>query len=222
MSIKIGLSMRVMYPNNYIEPRDAISHDWINFLLLNDFEVVLIPNCGDKVTKFLDSNNINRIILTNGNDISNDDNNNELSNISELRDYTENLMIEWAIENDIAILGVCRGAQLINLFYGGSLTHNLEKNHIAINHNVNICDDITSNYFGKLYFETNSYHKHGIYKHNLAQGLTPFAISEDGIIEGYYNNSKILSIQWHPERKFSNNPYNKLVPLKFLLNGPWW
>ena len=53
--------------------------------------------------------------------------------ISEQRDYTEKLMIKWAIKNDIPILGVCRGAQLINLFYGGSLSYNLEKNHIAKN-----------------------------------------------------------------------------------------
>ena len=214
--------MRVMHPKDYTEPRDAISHDWINFLLMNDFEIVLIPNCADMVTKFLDINRVNKIILTNGNDINDVDNYNELSNISEIRDYTENLIIKWAINNDTDLLGVCRGAQLINLFYGGTLTHNLDDNHVAINHNVSICDDKTSNYFGKNSFLTNSYHKHGIYKENLANGLTPFAISEDGIVEGYYNNSKILSIQWHPERKFSENHYNNLIPLEFLLNGPWW
>ena len=74
MSIKIGISMRVMHPKDYTEPRDAISHDWINFLLMNDFEIVLIPNCADMVTKFLDINRVNKIILTNGNDINDVDN----------------------------------------------------------------------------------------------------------------------------------------------------
>ena len=222
MSINIGITMRVVNATSYNEPRDAISHDWVEFLFSNNLKFTLIPNCGDTVTKFLDINRVNKIILTNGNDINDNDNYNDLSNISEIRDYTENLIIKWAINNDIDLLGVCRGAQLINLFYGGTLTHNLKHNHVAINHNVSICDDKTSNYFSKNSFITNSYHKHGIYKENLAKGLTPFAISEDGIVEGYYNNSKILSIQWHPERKFSNNHYNSSIPLEFLLNGPWW
>ena len=53
MSIRVGITMRVVNAVRYFEPRDSISHDWIGLLIENDLEFVLIPNCGDQVSKFL-------------------------------------------------------------------------------------------------------------------------------------------------------------------------
>ena len=70
---------------------------------------------------------------------------------------------------------------------------------------------------------TNSYHNQGITSENLGNGLVPFAITDDGIIEGFYvRDEPILAIQWHPERKLSNNHFNNQIPIDFLINGAWW
>ena len=223
MSIKVGITMRVVNADNYIEPRDAISHDWIDFFYDNNLEFVLIPNCGQDVINFIEVNEVNTIILSNGNDLY-DNNSKEIQkNISEKRDLTEKFIFKWVQKNNVNCLGVCRGLQLINLIYGGRLNYNLNEKHVGKNHLVNICDPISQNYFNESSFIVNSYHNQGIHKNNLAERLTPFAISDDEIIEGFYDKSKnFLAIQWHPERKLEGNDFNNKMPVDFLINGPWW
>ncbi len=58
---------------------------------------------------------LNLIILQGGNDIF--DSSKEIKN----RNDNENLIIKFAIANNIPLLGVCRGMQLINLYFGGKI-----------------------------------------------------------------------------------------------------
>ena len=58
MSISVGITMRVVNALNYNEPRDAISHDWINLFINENLKPVLIPNCGDEVEQFLQMNRL--------------------------------------------------------------------------------------------------------------------------------------------------------------------
>ena len=158
MSIRVGITMRVVNAVRYFEPRDAISHDWIGLLTENDFEFVLIPNCGDQVNKFLQLNNIQALILSNGNDIYDENAVVPLKNVSEIRDFTERNILTWAKNNDIRTLGVCRGLQLINVIYGGTIEYGLGKNHIGKTHRVKINDILTQKHFNTKSFMTNSYH----------------------------------------------------------------
>ena len=223
MSINIGITMRVVNAASYNEPRDAISHDWLKFLFSNNLNFTLIPNCGDNVEKFLSMNNINFIILTNGNDVNDVNNQDKLNNVSSIRDNTENNIITWAINNNKSILAVCRGFQLINMYYGGTINYNLGDTHIAKNHRIEICDDISRSYFKKDSFLSNSYHNNGVKNENLADNLIPFAMTEDKFVEGFYVRDKqILAIQWHPERKLKNHTFYNLMAVNFINKGPWW
>ena len=223
MSIRVGITMRVVNAVRYFEPRDAISHDWIGLLTENDLEFVLIPNCGDQVSRFLQLNNIQALILSNGNDIYDENAVISLKNVSEIRDFTERNILTWAKNNYIKTLGVCRGLQLINVIYGGTIEYGLGKDHIGKTHRVKIIDRLTQKHFNTKSFMTNSYHDQGITSDNLANGLVPFAITDDGIIEGFYvRDEPILAIQWHPERKMINSHFNNQIPIDFLINGAWW
>jgi len=44
------------------------------------------------------------------------------SNVAPERDAFERTLLEFAIEHELPVLGVCRGAQLINVHFGGSLS----------------------------------------------------------------------------------------------------
>ena len=125
MSIRVGISMRVVNALGYNEPRDAISHDWVDLLINNNLEFVLIPNCGDRVSDFLETIKIQALILSNGNDIDDKSNKTNIDNISKKRDLTEYGILKWARNNNIKTLGVCRGLQLINIIYGGTLKYKL-------------------------------------------------------------------------------------------------
>lgn len=132
-----------------------------------------------------------------------------------------------AIEENKPILGICRGMQLINIYYGGSLYEDLPSqfsNSVSHRygpdgfayHNVNFKE--ISRLYEKLGGEksrqVNSMHHEGI--RNLADGLMVTAISDDGLIEAienpYYNNF-MMGVQWHPE--YSDGELDELSKLIF-------
>ena len=182
MSIKVGITMRVVNALSYNEPRDAISHDWVELLLSNNLKFILIPNCGDKVIDFLELNKVQAIILSNGNDIYDENIGVTLEDVSKKRDLTEKSILRWAINNNIKTLGICRGFQLINVIYGGTLEYSLGDSHVGKTHRVNINGSTTQKYFNTKSIITNSFHNQGIRIENLAEGLIPFATADDGII----------------------------------------
>lgn len=130
------------------------------------------------------------------------------------RDTFELKVIEKAMKKRLPILAICRGHQLINIYYKGSLifdlmeTRNVE--HERISESENRLHDITVLKDTLLYkimktdsaIVTSSHHQA---VDQLGEGLMINAKSDDGIIEGIeYSDKKdkpfFLGIQWHPER----------------------
>ena len=121
------------------------------------------------------------------------------------REESDWLVIPSFMERKRPILGICRGLQLLNVYFGGTLVGDLgEENHRhnGVNgadnaHSVNVCSD---NILQQLYdrqFRVNSYHHQGISV--LAPGFQPLCTAEDGLVEAI-SRDKILAVQWHPER----------------------
>lgn len=104
------------------------------------------------------------------------------------------------------VLGICRGHQVINVFFGGSLIQNLPT---AERHKrKNDADEIhltraeTGSFLAELYgtrFPVNSAHHQGI--DALGTGLAAVQFADDGVIEGIRHESlPVFGVQWHPER----------------------
>lgn len=105
------------------------------------------------------------------------------------------------------VLGICRGMQLINIYFGGSLHQDLSTRDIHTRKNDN--DSIHSvksveegNLFEKFYgktFNINSAHHQGAKK--LGKGLKEVLRSEDGVCEAVIHEElPIIATQFHPER----------------------
>jgi putative glutamine amidotransferase len=173
--------------------------------------------------KYLDFSDA--LILQGGNDICPSlykQINQTAKNVTQFRDVFELALIEIALQKDIPILGICRGMQMLNIFFGGSLHQNLDstrwnkhlvfkendKNKLVINHDK--IHDIEYDKKGNLFkwvkkykTKVNSEHHQGI--DILANNLQLEAFSEDGLIEAFSgNNGKILGLQWHPELDLSD------------------
>ena len=65
----IGMSMRITENSSYVEYRDSISHDWVNYLNKYDISPLLIPNNLANINQFLNSVDISGIIITGGDSI---------------------------------------------------------------------------------------------------------------------------------------------------------
>jgi len=207
MSVKIGISLRVVSATNYLENRDALSHDWTNFLEKIGVIPILIPNNFSNIQLFLDELNLDGLILSGG------------DNIGEYpeRDDTENFLLKYAINKKIPVLGICRGMQLINTFYGGSVIETSDKKHVKINHQINLSEPIKGNIIS-----VNSYHNNILTSDSIGNNLKSFATCDfDNTIEGIIHESnKIIGIMWHPER--SQDDFNKELIIKVFLENTFW
>ena len=101
------------------------------------------------------------------------------------------------------ILGVCRGLQILNVAFGGTLIQHLPhaENHTGRDHDVTH-EIRASGVLRQLYgerFTANSRHHQAVDR--PGRGLTPIAFSSDGVIEGMAHDTlPVLGVQFHPER----------------------
>lgn len=114
------------------------------------------------------------------------------------RDIEELALIRAFCSNAKPILGICRGIQALNIFFGGTLLQHIP-GHSNTSHFVRtVSGTCTASLTGR-FFKTNSYHHQAIDR--LGQNLYAAAYSNDGIVEAVEHRSlPILGVQWHPER----------------------
>ena len=121
-------------------------------------------------------------------------------------------MCKNAIKNNIPVLGICGGEQLLNVVYGGSLVQDIKMdlrtsiNHEQTNprdqtsHGVNIIQNTKlEKIIKQKTIKVNSAHHQAVKE--VGKGLTINALAEDGVIEGIEDKNKdfCMGIQWHPE-----------------------
>ena len=203
--MKIGISMRIVTAQDYFETRDAISHDWIDLANRLNASIVLIPNKLEEISELI--SNLDLMVLSGGEDISDRftgiaDFPTSAINEKEFRDIQEIKIIDICIEKKIPILGVCRGMQVINLYFGGKLRKIDEAKHVAVNHKIDYVKSAAID-TSDLPKTVNSFHKLGISPVDLGQDLFPFAHSGDGLIEALkHKDIGVWGVMWHPERYF--------------------
>lgn len=110
-----------------------------------------------------------------------------------------------ALNRDVPLLGICRGAQFINAALGGSLyqdtpsqmpaavSHCMKSPYDRYWHKVSLMPDIPLSVMIKATaLQVNSYHHQGI--RDLSFQLCPMAYSPDGLVEAFYHSSKKVHV----------------------------
>ncbi len=121
-------------------------------------------------------------------------------------------LLRLAFRKGIPILGICKGCQLINVRFGGTLyqdislcgdkgtVHEPKQRDVPFSHTVRLQKESKLHeIFGSEALEVNSFHHQGI--DLLGRGLVATAICDDGFIEAVEQKggSWCVGVQWHPE-----------------------
>lgn len=201
----IGVTTRlasIERPNGR-EMRDSLDVNWHKFLraALPDEIFLPLPNLGAEIGRILAALPFSGFIFSGG------------ENWGEYprRDQTEAKIFAWAEKRDLPVLGVCRGAQTINLLMGGSTAP--VHGHVG-RHKVAIKTPPAGwNYGDQL--DANSFHRLGLDR--LAAGLDAWAYAPDGAIEAISGASgRLCGIMWHPEREDVPAVHDKWLFQKIL------
>ena len=210
--LKIGISSRIVNAENYDEKRDAISHDWPQLLQKIESNIIFIPNNLTNVEDFLNDIGVNGLILSGGDDIGDD----------QERDDTEIKILNFAIKNKIPLFGVCRGMQVINQYFGGSIIKNNNSSHVGIPHVVNLIHKNIMSILQINSLKVNSFHNNVITTSTLGKNIEPFAITNiDKTVEGFFHkNFPIVGVMWHPERNFNSD--NQLIIEQIFSKKLFW
>lgn len=133
----------------------------------------------------------------------------EESSIKPERDANEIDLIRQFIEAGKPVLGICRGQQILNVYFHGTLIQHLKNAPVHMHNPETGADNVHATYalegsfidalYG-LHPVTNSAHHQAA--DVLGQGLHAVEWSEDGnVVEALQHESlPVYSVQWHPER----------------------
>ena len=202
---RIGITQKVVKHPHYDEILDGLDKRWADLLLCLNFQPIPLPNIDPKyVDAQLASLALDGLILSGGNTIASMITpNGDSVGLSIGRDRYEYRLLSYATKAEIPLFGVCRGMQIINLFYGGSLKeikgHAGNGDHKIVPVDADSADELPET--------VNSYHNFGIPRENLAGPLEALACDEDRWIEAFRHRSqRVNAIMWHPERETPFKP----------------
>lgn len=157
----------------------------------------------------------------------------KLGRIDPARDRVEMQITRWAREDKKPWLGLCRGLQVMNVTFGGTLfqdveaqipdalkhdyfpTYGFERDHLA--HHV----DVTKGSRLRSLMEqdripVNSMHHQAV--RDVAPALAVSAVAPDGLIEAleYSGDQFMIGVQWHPEVFELTDPHTRHLFREFI------
>ena len=184
-------------PKNYVRALNLIGLEYectFSPQNIKRYSGLLLTGGGDFLSLFYNSNTV-------------------CKNVNVIRDVNEFKILDYFYNNNIPILGVCRGMQIINVYLGGTLKN-------ISNHQSKSLDDVfhpttSSCKLFKSLSNVNSNHR------QCVDILTPLATdlltSNDGVVEGFLTKN-VIAVQFHPERmgvKPINTIYGKFAQLAY-------
>lgn len=237
---KIGISSCFMYPDkqrNVFGPKSLnyLENDMARYITRKGILPVLIP---DVKKDFLDDilSEMDGFVFQGGTDLAPETYGETPVGPwkgDAYRDRYELYMLDFAMKNSKPVFGICRGMQLMNVYFGGSLyqdiatqttgkdIHRSAERYDTIKHRIEF---VPGTYLDTLYRDipepyVNTVHHQAV--KDLGKNLEIYATSRDGLIEAFgYKKApegKVLGVQWHPE--FTHTLRGELISEDTLYNA---
>lgn len=223
--LKIGLSSCFMYPDPsrlVFGPKNLayVESDMFRYVAQEGILPVLIPDLPfDKLVGILKE--LDGFVFQGGTDLAPQTYGEEPIQVGKwlgdpYRDKYEMAIMDYAIHQKKPVLAICRGIQLLNVYFGGtlyqyiaiqvpqSILHRDAEKYDSLTHQITFAANkrLDTIYKGIENPTVNSVHHQGI--KTLGKDLEILArCSEDGIIEAVEAKNapdgSVIGVQWHPE-----------------------
>ncbi len=138
-----------------------------------------------------------------------------------VRDAFELALLQGARERGVPVLGICRGMELINVAYGGTLrdgvthpaasdVHVDELGTVRV-HEVDVVPNtLAHEVFGRTRVEATCVHHQA--PDLIGRGLEASIVADDGAVEAVEDrDARVLGVIWHPELGLDRTPTHQLV-----------
>ncbi len=203
----------------------AVSNNYIHSILIAGGLPVMLPVVEDQDVAAEYLSVIDGLLLSGGEDICTmvygENPIKEVEMFCPQRDSFEINLFSAALEQNMPVLGICRGLQVMNSALGGTLYQDIFtqcKNVLGhfptklpvdtLYHTINIeKNSILAEIFEKEELRVNSYH-HQAAK-DVPEEFRATAFSTDNVIEGIEHRDKnfVVGVQWHPEDLTIKHPH---------------
>ncbi|MBA3723003.1 MAG: gamma-glutamyl-gamma-aminobutyrate hydrolase family protein [Parachlamydiaceae bacterium] len=205
------------------QERSSLNQNYIKAVIMAGGTPIMLPVVQDKTLIQSQMDLIDGLLLTGGYDVHpnlyGEEPHTDIGYVRLDRDHYEIEALKIAHEQHKPIFGICRGLQLMNVAFGGSLYQDLRHSNspVRIQHSQQApmhvawhCVDVLPStqlfkIVGQETLGTNSFHHQSINK--LAPGFIVNAKAKDGIIEGIEKKDHpfFMAVQWHPERMLDHD-----------------
>lgn len=191
----IGLTQRSHAVAGYGERRDMLDQRWTALIERLGACPLPLANGVRDVDAYLDALSLDALVLTGGNDIAALP---DGADHAPERDRFEAAAYRHFLQRGKPVLGVCRGAQMINHLAGGRLVR--VPGHAGTRHAL-VWAATTPVHWDRS-TEVNSYHGWAIPGDGLAPGMEALAWAPDGTVEAFHaTGAPVNAVVWHPERE---------------------
>lgn len=157
----------------------------------------------------------------------------KLETVDDPLDEFEFYLMAAARKNGIPMFGICRGEQLLNVFFGGSMFQDIPSQVVATTTTVHrkkvdgraqpcfhelllAPQSRFAPLFGTAWIRVNSYHHQGA--KTIGQGLRVTGTAPDGVVEIIEGTGPafVVGVQFHPERMLKEEPSMNVFFAEFL------
>jgi putative glutamine amidotransferase len=215
----IGITCGTFYDHDWCPPSIGHRKTYIDAVVAAGGAPFLIPSIDDEAALRALYERIDGVLLAGGGDIEPQHYGEQplpaLGVVDALRDRTELPLVRWAVADGKPVLGICRGAQMVNVALGGTLYQDIPS---QIETSLNHSDSYTRQdwtylahplrlspnsrlrqILGSDEVPINSLHHQSI--KTVAPGLRAVGWAPDGVIEAIEsaNGHFLVGVQCHPE-----------------------
>lgn len=150
------------------------------------------------------------LILAGGNDVNPayyEEEINGARDFDNARDAAEFLLIEAFVEAEKPIMGICRGLQILNVAFGGTLHQDIANASVHTSfgsadlvHSASVAEGCFLNDIYGDKMSVNSLHHQAV--KDFGEGIVPIMTADDGVtVEAIMHDTlSVFGVQWHPER----------------------